>query len=102
MCARWGMRGARWATVLGSLVNAALDPLFIFTFGWGLEGAAVASVVARLVVLLVAWHALAVVHRLPCRISPAEFLADLRPILGIAGPAVLTNIATLSAAVLCW
>lgn len=87
-------RRSMWATVLGSLVNAALDPLFIFTFGWGLEGAAVASVVARLVVLLVAWHALAVVHRLPCRISPAEFLADLRPILSIAGPAVLTNIAT--------
>ncbi len=87
-------RRSMWATVLGSLVNAALDPLFIFTFGWGLEGAAFASVVARLVVLLVAWHALAVVHRLPCRISWAQFLADLRPILTIAAPAVLTNIAT--------
>jgi Na+-driven multidrug efflux pump len=83
-----------WATVRGSLGNAVLDPLFIFTFGWGLEGAAFASVVARLVVLLVAWHALAVVHRLPCRISVAQFLADLRPILTIAAPAVLTNIAT--------
>lgn len=87
-------RRSMWATVLGSLVNAVLDPLFIFVFGWGLEGAALASVVARIVVLLVAWHALAVVHKLPCRISRAEFLADLRPILTIAGPAVLTNIAT--------
>ena len=60
-------RRSMWATVLGSLVNAVLDPLFIFTFGWGLEGAAIASVVARLVVLLVAWHALAVVHKLPCQ-----------------------------------
>jgi len=87
-------RRSMWATVLGSLVNAALDPLFIFTFGWGLEGAACASVVARVVVLVVAWHALAVVHELPCRISRAQFMADLRPILTIAGPAVLTNIAT--------
>lgn len=87
-------RRSMWATVLGSLVNAALDPLFIFTFGWGLEGAALASVVARLVVLLVAWHALVVVHKLPCRINRAQFLADLKPILTIAGPAVLTNIAT--------
>jgi putative MATE family efflux protein len=87
-------RRSMWATVLGSLVNAALDPLFIFVFNWGLEGAALASVVARLVVLGVAWHALAVVHRLPCRISRAEFLADLRPIMTIAAPAVLTNIAT--------
>jgi putative MATE family efflux protein len=87
-------RRSMWATVLGSLVNAVLDPIFIFTFGWGLEGAAIASVVARLVVLLVAWHALAVVHKLPCRLSRAEFLADLKPIMTIAGPAVLTNIAT--------
>ncbi len=87
-------RRSMWATVLGSLVNGVLDPIFIFTFGWGLEGAAIASVVARLVVLLVAWHALAVVHKMPCRVSRAQFLADLKPILTIAGPAVLTNIAT--------
>ena len=87
-------RRSMWATVLGSLVNAVLDPLFIFTFDWGLEGAALASVVARMVVLAVAWHALAVVHRLPCRINREQFLADIRPILGIAGPAVLTNLAT--------
>ena len=33
-------RRSMLATVAGSLVNAVLDPLFIFTFGWGLEGAA--------------------------------------------------------------
>ena len=87
-------RRSMWATVLGSLVNGALDPLFIFTFGWGLEGAAWASVAARFVVLIVAWHALAIVHRLPCRISLHEFVADIRPIMTIAGPAVLTNLAT--------
>jgi len=87
-------RRSMWATVLGSLVNAALDPLFIFTFGWGLEGAAWASVAARFVVFAVAWHALVRVHRLPCRISLAQFLADIRPIMVIAGPALLTNLAT--------
>lgn len=87
-------RRSMWATVMGSLVNAALDPLFIFTLGWGLEGAALASVVARMVVLVLAWHAVAVVHKLPCRISWGEFLADMKPILTIAGPAVLTNLAT--------
>jgi putative MATE family efflux protein len=87
-------RRSMWATILGALVNAVLDPIFIFTLGWGLEGAAWASVAARVMVLLVAWHALAVVHKLPCRVSRAEFMADLRPIMAIAGPAVLTNIAT--------
>jgi MATE family, multidrug efflux pump len=87
-------RRSMWATVAGSLVNGVLDPLFIFTLGWGLEGAAWASVVARLVVLVVAWHAIHVVHQLPRRISWDEFVADLRPLLKIATPAVLTNLAT--------
>jgi putative MATE family efflux protein len=87
-------RRSMWATVVGSGVNAALDPLFIFTFGWGLEGAALASVVARVVLFIIAWHALVVVHRLPTRVSLPEFLSDLRDIMKIAGPAVLTNLAT--------
>lgn len=87
-------RRSMWATVVGSLVNAVLDPLFIFTFGWGLEGAALASVAARFAVLIVAWHALHVVHRMPRPVSLAEFVEDIRPILTIAAPAVLTNLAT--------
>lgn len=87
-------RRAMWVTLLGSLVNALLDPLFIFTFGWGIEGAALASAASRVVMFAVAWHALVKVHRLPVRISVADFIADIRPILTIAGPAVLTNLAT--------
>jgi putative MATE family efflux protein len=87
-------RRSMWATLAGSLVNAGLDPLFIFTFGWGLEGAAYASVAARIVVLLVAWHAISSVHDLPRRVSAAEFLTNLRHIMGIALPAMLTNLAT--------
>lgn len=87
-------RRAMWATLWGSLVNAMLDPLFIFGFGWGLEGAALASVVSRAVVLALAWHALVRVHDLPRRVTRAEFAADIRPFLAIALPATLTNLAT--------
>ncbi|MFV0477150.1 MAG: MATE family efflux transporter [Parahaliea sp.] len=87
-------RRSMWATLAGSIVNAVLDPLFIFYFDWGLEGAAIASVVSRWVLLLVAWHAVYKVHRLPRRCSWSEFCADLGPLLSIAGPAVLTNLAT--------
>jgi putative MATE family efflux protein len=87
-------RRSMLATVTGSLVNGALDPLFIFTFGWGLEGAALATVVARIVLMAVAWHALHGVHRLPSRVSAAELWEDVRPIMTIAGPAILTNLAT--------
>jgi len=87
-------RRSMWATVLGSLVNGILDPIFIFTLGWGIEGAAWASVVARWVVFFTALYFLFGIHRLPVRISFAQFLADIRPIMQIAGPAVLTNLAT--------
>lgn len=53
-----------------------------------------ASVVARLVLLAVAWYALHKVHKLPRRVSPRELWQDLRPIMTIAGPAMLTNLAT--------
>ncbi len=87
-------RRSMLATVAGSLVNGVLDPIFIFTLDWGLEGAAWASVVARMVVLALAWHAIFYVHRLPKRISLHEFLSDLRPLMRIAAPAILTNLAT--------
>ncbi len=87
-------RRSMWATLLGSGVNALLDPLFIFTFDWGLEGAALASVAARVVVLIVAWHALAVVHKLPRRPRLQQIRQDIFPILNIAAPAMLTNLAT--------
>ena len=87
-------RRSMWATVYGALSNAILDPIFIFGFGWGLEGAAWASVASRIVVLVIAWHALVNVHALPRRVSYQQVVTDLRPILAIAGPAVLTNLAT--------
>jgi len=87
-------RRSMWATLVGSAVNAVLDPIFIFTFAWGLEGAAWASVVSRIAVLVVAMHALFKIHKLPQRLNMVEFLQDLRAILQIAIPAVLTNLAT--------
>lgn len=38
--------------VLGAVINAALDPLFIFVMGMGVEGAALATVIARLICTL--------------------------------------------------
>jgi putative MATE family efflux protein len=87
-------RRSMWATLIGAFVNAILDPIFIFVFDWGLEGAALASVVARIVVLIAAGHALLWVHRLPRKPSLALVRSDLGAIMHIAGPAMLTNIAT--------
>ncbi|QSX31402.1 MATE family efflux transporter [Shewanella cyperi] len=82
------------STLVGGGVNAALDPLFIFLLAMGIEGAAVASVLARLSVLLVAGHGVLVKHGLLGRFDWQAFRADLGPIFAIAGPAMLTNVAT--------
>jgi putative MATE family efflux protein len=37
------------AMIIGSIVNVALDPLFIYTFNWGVEGAAWATILSRIV-----------------------------------------------------
>ena len=35
--------------IIGSIVNVALDPLFIYTFNWGVGGAAWATILSRIV-----------------------------------------------------
>ena len=72
-------RRSMWATVAGSLVNAVLDPIFIFTFEWGLEGAALASVAARWTLFGIATYALIFIHGLPRRI---QVWLNLLPICG--------------------
>lgn len=45
------------ATVLGAIVNIILDPVFIFIFGWGMMGAAVATVLGQvLTAVLSVWY----------------------------------------------
>ena len=45
---------AMYATVATVVVNTVLDPVFIYGFGWGIRGAAVATIVAQ--VLSLAWQ----------------------------------------------
>ena len=45
------------STLAGAVVNIILDPLFIFPFGWGMMGAAVATVLGQvLTALLAIWY----------------------------------------------
>jgi len=43
---------AMMATVYSVLINLILDPLFIFGFGWGMRGSAIATVISIVVVLV--------------------------------------------------
>lgn len=77
-----------------NLVNLVLDPLFIFGFGWGLEGAAIATLIAQWVGAL--WFVDLLLRRrreaLGVRLElPA--LADLAPFLRVGGELVVRTFA---------
>lgn len=81
-------------TLGAAAVTALLDPLFIFYFGLGLDGAALVSVISRGVLCALGLHGVWRVHRLLARPQAAHGWRDMRSLLQVAGPAVLTNIAT--------
>jgi putative MATE family efflux protein len=87
-------RRAMVVTLGAAAVTAVLDPLFIFYFGMGLDGAAVVSVISRSVLLAVGLHGVGRVHRMLAPIERAHFWADARALSAVAGPAVMTNLAT--------
>lgn len=80
-------------TLIAGVVNAALDPIFIFALDMGLEGAAWASVTARLSVAVTAIYFIVTRYGGFVGFSLAAVVRDLRPISAIAIPAMLANIA---------
>ena len=51
-------RKSMYATIYTVVINAALDPLFIYGFGWGIRGAAIATVLAQIIALIWQFHIL--------------------------------------------
>ena len=85
---------AMYVTLIGGLVTAVTDPLFIFGFGFGVYGAAIATVISRVVFTIVGLYGAVYVRNLVARPQLASVIADLRPMMAIAIPAVATNLAT--------
>ncbi|RMA77653.1 MATE family efflux transporter [Umboniibacter marinipuniceus] len=78
----------------GALVNLILDPIFIFYFEWGIEGAAMASAAARVTMACFALYAVLKVHPMLARINWQHFRAEAGMIARFALPTTLTNFAT--------
>jgi putative MATE family efflux protein len=87
-------RDAMTPSLLGAAVNGVFDPVLIFALGLGLDGAAMATVLARLATAGMALWLVQSRHRgfvwpdLPC------LRRDLKEALGIALPAMLGTVAT--------
>ncbi len=86
-------RRAMYVTLFGGIATAILDPIFIFGLGLGVEGAAIVTVISRLVIAGVGLHGTVVVHDLVARPRLRDVVSDLKPMMGIAVPAILTNLA---------
>lgn len=87
-------RRAMFVTLWGGGVNAVLDPIFIFALGLGLEGAALASVAARVAMCVAGLVPVLRHYGGFTRISFDGLLADFKPVFTIALPAILTQMAT--------
>ncbi len=100
MCTTGIMRGvgdarrAMYVTLSGGLAAAILDPLFIFGLDLGLTGAAIATVLSRIVLVLVGLHGAWKVHRLISFPGTKHLAAIARPFFAIGLPAVATQLAT--------
>jgi Na+-driven multidrug efflux pump len=87
-------RRALDVTLYAALAAAVLDPLLIFGLHLGLEGAAISTVLSRVVLVFVGWDHAFRRRDLVGRLRAASVLAEVRRVLAVAGPAILTNLAT--------
>ena len=85
---------AMYVTLSSGVTVAVLDPLLIFGFGLGLDGAALATNIARVVMVCVGLNALIGRYRLFAWPSRAVLLQTARPFFAIGLPSVLTQVAT--------
>ena len=85
---------AMYLTLLGGLVNAVLDPLFIFALDMGIEGAATATVCARFAMVSYGLQRVFVAYGLLDTPHWKGFIGDIKHYSQTALPAVLTNLST--------
>ena len=92
--ARGDAKSSMLVTLLGGVVNAVLDPILIFGLELGLDGAALASVIARGCMMAFALRLCIGRHSGFAAPSIKTLRRDFIAVSAIAGPAMLTNLAT--------
>ncbi len=100
VCCSFILRGlgdakrAMYITLSSAAITAIADPIFIFGFGWGIQGAAAATVLGYLVSFGIGLHGVSRVHRFLNPMRPGGLKRDFGAIWAIALPAMLTQLAT--------
>ncbi len=100
VCCSFILRGlgdakrAMYITLSSAIITAIADPIFIFGLGWGIQGAAAATVLGYLVSFGIGIHGVSKVHRFLNPMRLAGLKRDFSAIWAIALPAMLTQLAT--------
>jgi putative MATE family efflux protein len=87
-------RRAMYITLSAAIVTAFVDPIAIFWLGWGIQGAAAATVVGYAVSFGIGLHGVIKVHRFINPMQLTGLTRDFPAIWAIALPAILTQLAT--------
>jgi putative MATE family efflux protein len=87
-------RRSMMVTVWGAGILAVVDPVLIFGLDLGLTGAALAGLVSRTGMMVMGIWPLLRHHGGFVPVRGAALVGDVRALSGIAGPAVLTQVAT--------
>lgn len=80
--------------IVAGLTNMVLDPILIFVLDLGVIGAALATVISRIVMLAMAYHIIVNRDQLAGAFSLHHYLQELSSYAKIAFPAILTNLST--------
>ncbi len=87
-------RRAMYITLSAAIVTACADPIFIFGMGWGIQGAAAATVVGYAVSFGIGLHGVSRVHGFLNPMRTGGLRRDFPALWAIAFPAILTQLAT--------
>lgn len=82
-----------YVTLFGGIASAVLDPLLIFGLHLGVDGAAWSTACSRIAFVATGFWGASRVHDLLARPPTGRMFRDAPALLGIAGPAILTNLA---------
>ena len=89
---------AMTGTLIGNLLNMILDPVFILAFGWGVEGAAIATVIGNAVAALY-YIMYFVKGRSALSIHPKYFSVKEKILSGVLGVGISASLANLMSSV---
>ncbi|MFT5421230.1 MAG: putative MATE family efflux protein [Candidatus Endobugula sp.] len=94
MRARGDAKNAMYLTMLGGIVNVILDPIFIFVLDLGVQGAALATVISRVLMVAFGVYIVAYKNNLLGAFVFSRYREQVSSYMKVAVPAVLTNLST--------